>query len=91
MKRIRLADVLTIIIMLNLENHGRGVAPGKDLEQGCQCPMQGIDQLLWSPTAATTMSQSSTSMDTCVFKREKNRRTRVIKDKIMNAMATAFV
>ena len=90
MVRIRLANVLATIIMHNLDNRCRGVCPGKDLEQGCQRPVRGIDLLLRSPTAATTMSQSSRPMDTCVCRREKNRRTRVIKDKIMDTMATAF-
>ena len=31
---ISLADVLAIIIMLNLKDYRRGETPGKDLEQG---------------------------------------------------------
>ena len=46
MVRIRLADVLAIIIVLNLGNYCRGVAPGKDLEQACQRPVHGMDLLL---------------------------------------------
>ena len=91
MVRISLADMLTIMIVLDLDNHRRGEAPGKDLEHGCQRPTHAIALLLWIRTAATTMSQSSRSMSTCVCSREKKRRTRVIKDKSMNAMATAFV
>lgn len=91
MVRISLADVLAVIIVLNLDNHCRGEAPGKDLEQGCQLAVYVIYLLWWSLTAATTMSQSSISIDTCVFRREKKRRMRVRKDRIMNAMATAFI
>ena len=46
MVRIRLANVLAIVIVHDLENHCRGVAPGKDLELGCQRPLHGIDLLL---------------------------------------------
>lgn len=91
MVRIRFADVLAIIVMLNLEYHCRGVAPGKDLEQSCQRPLHGVDLLLCGPTAATTMSSSSMPMDTLVCRRENKRRTRVVKDNIMNMMATAFI
>ena len=91
MVRIRLANVLAIIIVFNLHNHCCGVTPGKDLEQGRQHPMNGIDLILFRRTAATTMSQSSMSIDTCVNTREMKRRTRVIQDKTMNMMATAFV
>ena len=39
MVRISFADVLTIMVVLNLDNHCRNVAPGKDLYQGCQRPV----------------------------------------------------
>lgn len=91
MIRISLADVLAIMIVLNLDNHCRGVTPGKDLEQGRQRPVRKMDLLLWSRTAATTMSQSSRPMGTWVYSRENQRRKRVIKDKTMNATATALV
>ncbi len=45
MVRIRFAYVLAIKIMFNLDNHGRGVAPGKDLEQDYQRSVYVIDLL----------------------------------------------
>lgn len=66
MMRISLADVLAIMIVLNLDNHCRGVTPGEDLEQGCQRPVREMDLLAWNRTAATTMSQSSRSMGTWI-------------------------
>ncbi len=43
MVRISLPDVLAIVIMLNLINYCRGVAPGKDLEPGRQHPVAQND------------------------------------------------